>query len=75
MKTTETAPATPVTECLATATTAATKALGTDAENRSVTASTNLTVAVTEAGVTKTNKVNASVSLGVENTETPAAGA
>jgi hypothetical protein len=72
MKTTDKTAATPVSECLATATAAATDALGT-AENRSVTASTNLSVAVTEAGVTKTNKANASVTVGVESSEAPVA--
>lgn len=74
MKTTETAPATPaaVSDCLTAATRSATTALGA-ADNRSVTAAATLSVAVTEAGVTKTNKANASVTIGSETSEAPVA--
>lgn len=73
MKNTE-SPANPaaVTECLAAATKSATTALGA-ADNRSVTAAATLSVAVTEAGVTKTNKANASVTVGSETSEEPVA--
>lgn len=63
---------TPVTDCLSTATKAATTALG-DADNRSVTAASDLTVSVTEAGVTKTKKAAASVTVATESSETPVA--
>lgn len=61
---------TPVNDCLSTATKAATAALG-DADNRSVTAAADLSVSVTEAGLTKTKKAAASVTLATESSETP----
>lgn len=74
MKSTETAPANPaaVTQCLDAASKSATTALGA-ADNRSVTAAATLSVAVTEGGVTKTNKANASVTVGSETSEESAA--
>jgi len=63
----------PVTDCLETATDAAKGALGTDASNKRVKATSTLSVAVTENGKTNTQNVDASVALGVSSSESDAA--
>lgn len=62
----------PLTTVLDLATTTAKTQLGTDAENKQVSAEATLTTTVTENGTTDTTSVDATVSLGVKHSSTSA---